>query len=40
MGWNVLAVGETGDSRRLEVSSTCLVVVIVADDEDDSASNA
>lgn len=47
MGWNVLAVGEIGDSRRLDVrlsgvgaDSERAGVDIVADGEDDSASNA
>lgn len=49
MGWNVLAVGEIGDSRRLGedvrlsaagVDSGGAGVDIVADDEDESASNA
>jgi hypothetical protein len=46
MGWNVLAVGEIGDSRRLEVRLSAGgvdsegVVDIVVDDEHDSASNA
>lgn len=48
MGWNALAVGEIGDSRRLDedvrlsaggVDSEGAVVDIVVDDEDESASN-
>lgn len=49
MGWNALAVGEIGDSRRLDedvglfavgVDSEAVVEGIVVDDEDESASNA
>ena len=48
MGWNVLAVGEIGDSRRLDkvwlsavgADNEGVVVDIVLDDEHDSASNA
>lgn len=43
MGWNELAVGEMGDSRRCEgvvMSDVGEVAGIVVDDEDESASNA
>lgn len=46
MGWNVLAVGEIGDSRRLDEdvrlsgAGPGVDSEVVVDDEDESASNA